>query len=189
MGHVAVLASAGGDGVARFGQHKPDMVLTDLKMEGADGIVVLDKVREEDPDAVVMIMTGFGSVKTAVDAMKKGAFDFVEKPFSPDVLRAKITAGLQLREERRRVERVEALADVHAEDAAERYSLQREQQGEKRKVKGILGKAKSMEPVFKAIEKVAASSTTVYIHGESGTGKELVARAIHDLSARKDGPF
>jgi two-component system response regulator HydG len=189
MGHVAVLASQGADGVARFAQHMPDMVLSDLKMEGTDGIAVLDAIREKDPDAVVMIMTGFGSVKTAVDAMKKGAFDFVEKPFSPDVLRAKITAGLQLRDERRRVERVEALADVHAESVAEKYSEQREQQGERRKVKGILGKAKSMEPVFRAIEEVAASSTTVYIHGESGTGKELVARAIHDLSARKDGPF
>src|SRR5688572_17921190 len=148
MGHVAVLASSGADGVARFSQHKPDMVLSDLKMEGTDGIAVLDKVREEDPDAVVMIMTGFGSVKTAVDAMKKGAFDFVEKPFSPDVLRAKVTAGLQLRDERRRVERVEALATVRADDAAERYSQQAQTQTERRKVKGILGKAKAMEPVF-----------------------------------------
>ena len=189
MGHVAVLASTGSDGVDRFRQHKTDMVLSDLKMEGTDGIGVLDQVRAEDADAVVMIMTGFGSVKTAVDAMKKGAFDFVEKPFSPDVLRAKLTAGLQLRDERRRVERVEALATVREGDAAERYSQTREQGEPRRKVKGILGKAKAMEPVFRSIEKVAASSTTVYIHGESGTGKELVARAIHDLSGRKDGPF
>jgi two-component system response regulator HydG len=189
MGHVAVLASNATEGVQRFVQHKPDMVLSDLKMEGADGIGLLDDVRKEDADAVVMIMTGFGSVKTAVDAMKKGAFDFVEKPFSPDVLRAKLVAGLQLRDERRRVERVEALATVREGDAAERYSQTRERGEPRRKVKGILGTAKAMEPVFRAVERVAASSTTVYIHGESGTGKELVARAIHDLSARKDGPF
>src|SRR5687767_13643517 len=98
MGHTAVLASSGADGLARFAANKPDMILTDLKMEGQDGLAVLEKIREEDRDAVVMIMTGFGSVKTAVEAMKKGAFDFVEKPFSPDVLRAKIMAGLQVRD-------------------------------------------------------------------------------------------
>ena len=189
LGHVAVLASSGIDGLARFRQHHPDMVLSDLKMEGTDGIGVLDEVRAQDADAVVMLMTGFGSVKTAVDAMKKGAFDFIEKPFSPDVLRAKIAAGLQLRDERRRVERVEALATVREGDAAERYSQTRQPGEPRRKVKFILGKAKAMEPVFRAIDKVAATTTTVYIHGESGTGKELVARAIHDLSARKDGPF
>src|ERR1041385_1483957 len=124
MGHTAVLASAGKDGIEKFVGvvGRPDMVLTDLKMEGTDGIAVLDKIREDDKDAVVMIMTGFGSVKTAVDAMKKGAFDFVEKPFSPDVLRAKIMAGLALREERRRMDRVEQLANVREDDAAARYT-------------------------------------------------------------------
>src|SRR3954471_24142761 len=145
MGHTAVLASTGTDGVARFKDARPDMVLSDLKMEGTDGIAVLDKIRDEDKNAVVMIMTGFGSVKTAVDAMKKGAFDFVEKPFSPDVLRAKITAGLALRDERRRVDKVEQLAGVLERDSAERYSDVRaggaSSTSTRGKVKGILGKS------------------------------------------------
>src|SRR3954467_4720098 len=145
MGHVAVLAASGGDGVARFKQAPADMVLSDLKMEGTDGIAVLDKIRDEDPSAVVMIMTGFGSVKTAVDAMKRGAFDFVEKPFSPDVLRAKITSGLQLRDERRRVDKVEQLATVRERHSPERYSDVRAggaaSTSTRGKVKGILGKS------------------------------------------------
>ncbi len=193
MGHEALLANNAEEGLRRFAERKPDMVVTDLKMEGGTdeapaGLHVLERVRDDDKDAVVMIMTGFGSVKVAVEAMKKGAFDFIEKPFSPDVLRAKVTAGLNLRDERRRMEKVEALSDVNAVDVARRFT-EVDEASQKRRVKGLIGKSEAMNAVMRTIEKVARADATVYIHGESGTGKELVARAIHDLSARKDGPF
>jgi two-component system response regulator HydG len=187
MGHKPTVATSGAEGIAAFKKDPADMVVTDLKMEGKDGLDVLRGVTGDDPDAVVMIMTGYGTVKTAVDAMKEGAFDFIEKPFSPDVLRAKVTAGLHLREERRKMEKVRALGEAHASDAAQRFTETDE--GGSRKVRGIIGKAAPMQAVFKTIEKVARTDTTVYIHGESGTGKELVSRAIHELSPRKDKPF
>jgi len=187
MGHNVEAHPSGDAGIAAFTSKPVDMVVTDLKMEGQDGLAVLAAVLDKDPDAVVVIMTGYGSVKTAVDAMQLGAFDFIEKPFAPDVLRAKVTTGLKLRDERRRIERTAALSEARDEDAARRFE-DTDNQGTRR-VKGIIGTSSNMQAVFKTIEKVARTNTTVYIHGESGTGKELVARAIHELSSRKDEPF
>ena len=187
MGHDASVAPSGKDGISAFKREPPDMVVTDLKMEGKDGLDVLREVREVDPDAVVMIMTGYGTVKNAVDAMKDGAFDFIEKPFKPDVLRAKVTAGVKLREERRAMEKVRALSEAHRSDNARPFTEQGDDGNER--IKGIIGKSQAMEKVFKVIEKVARTDTTVYIHGESGTGKELVARAVHAHSPRADQPF
>jgi two-component system response regulator HydG len=192
MGHQVTTATSGDDGVARFVRAPADLVLTDLKMDRGDGLGVLSRVREADKDAVVVIMTGYGTVKDAVDAMKSGAFDFIEKPFTPDVLRAKVTAGLALRDERRRLERALGLASVVADDAAARFTeLVPAAPGRpaQKRVKGIIGESAAMQVIYRAVEKVAATEATVFVHGESGTGKELVARAIHDLSARREQPF
>jgi two-component system, NtrC family, response regulator HydG len=120
MGHEADAQKGGAEGVLAFKKQPHDMVFTDLKMEGTDGIALLDQVRQIDEDAIVVIMTGYGTVSAAVEAMKKGAFDFIEKPFSPDLLRAKVTAGLRVRDERRSRERAEGLAStahcVHGTD-------------------------------------------------------------------------
>jgi len=192
MGHTCVVCKSGDEGITAFGKHPVDMVLTDLKMEGKDGLDVLREVRALDADAVVMLMTGYGSVATAVEAMKEGAFDFVEKPFSPDVLRAKVTAGLRLRDERRQMEKVAGLSDAREEDAARPYQAAKpvakgnDADGED---VGIIGSSDALLDVMKTIKKVARADTTVYIQGESGTGKELVARAIHNLSPRRDEPF
>ncbi len=201
MGHQTLLADKAKEGVALFEKHQPDMVLSDLKMEGDDGLALLRHIRDVDRDAIVMIMTGFGTVDTAVEAMKCGAFDFIEKPFSPDVLRGKVGSGLAMRDERRKVERALGLADAASADAAERFTELSQHSPSAattsstlksvpvRRVKGLIGKSAAIQAVFKAIEKVAATEATIFVRGESGTGKELVARAIHELSSRRDQPF
>jgi len=125
-----------------------------------------------------MIATAFGTVETAVEAMRLGAFDFLQKPFSPEVVRLKIERALELRRERLGRERAEADAAALRADAAARYSF-----GE------IVGETPAMRSVFQTIQRVAPTDASVYIHGESGTGKELVARAIHERSKRAAGPF
>jgi two-component system response regulator HydG len=182
MGHEAVLASSGAAGLAHFGpgSGRPaiDFVITDLKMDGTGGLEVVKAVRERDPDCPVMIVTAFGTVETAVEAMRLGAFDFLQKPFAPEVVRLKVARALELREERRALERIQAENAALRADAAANYRFDE-----------IVGETPAMRAVFQAIEKVAPTDASVYIHGESGTGKELVARAIHARSKRAGGPF
>ncbi|MBN2357934.1 MAG: sigma-54-dependent Fis family transcriptional regulator, partial [Deltaproteobacteria bacterium] len=178
MGHQPHLAKSGGEGLGLFRRHKPDFVITDLKMEGQDGIEVLRQIRSDDPDAVVMIMTGYGTVEAAVEAMKLGAFDFVQKPFPPEVVRLKIEGALSLRRARGEREKMAQAAETFSRDLAAPFASS-----------GIVGTSTAMQDVMRVVEKVAKTDTTVYIHGESGTGKELVARAIHDQSLRRDKPF
>src|SRR5450631_4392049 len=180
MGHEAVLAASGEEGLKQFaaGRNSVDFVITDLKMEGKGGLEVLKAVAERDPDCPVMIATAFGSVETAVEAMRTGAYDFIQKPFAPEVVRLKVARALELRAERRARERAEAESAALRDDVAREYRFAE-----------IVGETSAMRALFQTIEKVAPTDASVYIHGESGTGKELVARAVHARSKRADGPF
>jgi two-component system response regulator HydG len=176
MGHVAIAAASGKEGVERFRTERADFVITDLKMEGLGGVEVLRAVRELDPDCPAMIITAFGTVETAVEAMKLGAFDFLIKPFAPEVVRLKVERALELRAARRAKGRLEA----------ENAYLRGE---ESRNFGELIGSTEAMRRVFAIVERVAPTDTSVAIYGESGTGKELVARAIHTRSRRSAGPF
>jgi two-component system response regulator HydG len=178
MGHEATLAASGAEGLAIMRKQGADFVITDLKMEGVGGLDVVAGVKEIDPSCPVMIVTAFGTVETAVEAMRTGAMDFLQKPFAPEVLRLKVERALDLRRERMARQRAEAEVDVLRADAAAPYGFA-----------DMVGQSSGMRAVFQTIEKVAPADISVHIHGESGTGKELVARAIHSRSKRASGPF
>ncbi len=176
MGHEALTAASGPDGIEIFDELEIDFVITDLKMEGMDGVEVLRRIQDKDPAVPVMIITAYGTVETAVEAMKIGAFDFVTKPFAPEVVRLKVSRALELVAARRAQERLTEENAYLRREAAFRC-------GE------LVGGSPGMRDVYRAIEKVAVTDATVLIMGESGTGKELVARAIHEKSKRASGPF
>jgi two-component system response regulator HydG len=157
-----------------------DLVMTDLKMDGLDGIGVLKAVKEKWPETVVVIMTGFGTIETAVDAIKLGAFDFfTTERFSPDVVRVKVERALEWRRLGQENVRLQATAEL----------LTRGRDGGLPGFEGMIGQSAAMKELFSKVERVAKSDTNVHVEGESGTGKELVAQAIHNLSKRASGPM
>ena len=170
-GYAVKTADSGGSGLKALAAGGVDLVLTDLKMPDMNGIEVLVKIKENWPDVEVIIMTGYGTVKTAVKAMKMGVFDYIEKPFSP----ADLVTLVRKAFERRKLPSADA---VLREAVPSHYELS-----------NIVGVSQEMQKVFQLIAKVATTGSTVLITGESGTGKELVARAIHFNSPRKDQPF
>jgi len=148
-----------------------DLVITDMKMPGMDGMELLDEAKNIDPELPVIIMTAYGTIEMAVEAMKKKAYDYITKPFRNEELKLTIKKALELyrlKKENRLL--TEALSDRY------RYG-------------NIVGKSKPMLKVYDMIEKVAQSRASVMITGPSGTGKELIARAIHYNSPRKNRPF
>jgi len=148
-----------------------DALITDLKMEPIDGLQLLQRAKELDKDMVVIMITAFGSVETAVEAMKIGAYDYIIKPFQIEELRMTVKRAL-----------------THRGLLKENLGLKRELAGIYRFDK-IIGTSEAMQKIFRKMEKVADTDSTVLIYGESGTGKELVARALHYNSSRRDKPF
>jgi two-component system response regulator HydG len=183
MGHRAIAAPGGQQGIDAYRSEDEDidLVITDLKMEPVDGMQVLRTVTEINPDAIVVIITAHGTVKTAVEAMHAGAFDFIEKPFPVDLLKSKVKKALAVLEERKKVTRLERENEYLRDELGTN-----EKSGG---VESIIGSAPSMERVFRLLRKVAPTDSTVHIYGESGTGKELFASALHKLSSRASGPF
>jgi len=148
-----------------------DVVVTDLRMPGMDGIELLERIKAQRPDAEVIVITAYGTVQTAVRAMKLGAYEYLTKPFDNEEL-------LLL------LERIRKVREVMAENLRLRRRLE-----EKYRLEDMVGKSHSMQEVFRLIRTVAPSDSTVLLQGETGTGKELAAYAIHELSHRRNGPF
>ncbi len=170
-GYSAMLAASGEEALNLGREREFDVVLTDLRMMGIDGLRVVREFKKLRPETALIVMTGFASMETVVDAVSAGAYDYISKPFRLDQMRLKIRQAMEqsrlLRENRDLRLRVQ---DQHLQEV-------------------IVGSSPAMVEVFKTIAKVAATDATVLVQGESGTGKELVARSIHRLGKRKDRPF
>src|SRR5512136_429472 len=172
-GHEVFPFSSGGPALAGLTTHAPELVITDLYFDKtrAHGLEVVQKARALSPPAVVIVITGFGTIETAVEAMKNGAFDYLEKPFKVDELRLCVQRALSYNA------------------AVTETVYLRKQLKKKYEFSQIIGSAPKMQEVFKMIERVANTDSTILVLGESGTGKELVARALHYNSRRQFAPF
>jgi len=169
--HEPVWAKDGREAIQQLRDNRFDLVVTDLKLPYKDGLAVLEAAKEFSPRTPVILMTAYGTIETAVKAVKEGAYDFLTKPFDPDHLLLLIDKALE--KQRLVTENV----------------ILREEMAKHLKVPKIIGKSPAMAKSLESLQKVAAGNTTVLLMGESGTGKELFARAIHYISPRKDGPF
>src|SRR5450432_2181478 len=170
-GYAVEAAADGFKALGKAADFSPDLVLTDLKMPGMDGIQLLGKLHEQDPELPVVVMTAFGQVETAVGAMRSGARDYLSKPVNVGELSLVLSRELEQR-------RLRQEAGMLRARLAEKYSFD-----------NIIGSAAPMQAVFKTVAQISGSRASVLITGESGTGKELIAAAIHQRSPRAKGPF
>ena len=170
-GYEVHTASDGEDGLARALEIQPDMILCDVRMPRLTGLEFLEKYRESNGTAMVIVMTAYGGMEMAIQAMKKGAYDYIQKPFSPDQLVLTLKKAEERETLRREVTRL------------------REEVSIDRRYREIVVKSPAMTKALEVAAKVAKHPSPVLITGESGTGKELVARLIHDESDRARGPF
>jgi len=170
-GHTVDKAASGEESLEKFEKTHYDIILLDIKMEGMSGLDVLKKVRELDPDVSVVMITAYGSIPSAIEAMKSGAYEYLLKPFDPDELMVLIEKIRKHQTERRETQ------------------FLREQYKERTRFENMIGQSRALQGVFDLIESVAPTDSTVLIKGETGTGKGLAARAIHTKSPRCQGPF
>ena len=170
-GYAVVTAADGDEGLRKAIEERPDIILTDVRMPGIDGLEFVDRYREAGGEAHVIVMTAYGNPEVAVEAIRRGAYDYLDKPFSPDVLLLRVKITEENRKKGREIVR-----------------LRKEVRAEKRHFE-IVVNSKGMERAVQLAERVARHPSTVLITGESGTGKELVARLVHSASSRSGGPF
>jgi len=170
-GYEVATAESASEALTRMAESRWDLALVDIKMHGTDGIELQRRLREIDSELLVIIMTGYASVETAVAALKNGAYDYVTKPLDPDEIAHLVN---------------NALSHKHTQQENERL---KETMAEAARPGELVGNSSAMRKVFEAIETVAPTDATVLITGGSGTGKELVARAIHAASTRRFHPL
>jgi len=170
-GHDIEKAASGEEALQMLQKNRFDVLLVDIKMEGMSGLELLQIVKERDPDVEVVMITAFGSISSSIEAMKKGAFDYLLKPFDPNelgVLVEKIVA-----------KKARAMENLYL----------REQHKEITRFESMIGQSKAIRQIFELIQDIAPMESTVLITGETGTGKGLAAKAIHTHSPRSQGPF
>ncbi|MGD8649362.1 MAG: sigma-54 dependent transcriptional regulator [Desulfobacterales bacterium] len=170
-GHTVDTASSGEEALEKLKEARFDIMLVDIKMEGISGLDVLQHVKENDPDVAIVMITAYGSIPTAIEAMKNGAYDYMLKPFDPNELGVLIDKIIK-----------------HQDQEREMLFL-REEHKERSRFESMIGQSKPMQEVFDLICDVAPMESTVLITGETGTGKGLAAKAIHTNSPRCNGPF
>lgn len=170
-GYDVLLASNGEEALKLYSENDPDLVITDIKMPEMDGIDLLKEIKRRDIEKLVIVITAFGSIDTAIEAMKLGAYDYITKPFNRDELKIVVKKAFELHKLRSRARILES-------DLVERFSFE-----------NIIGGSAPMGEVFEIIKRVAPTDATVLIKGESGTGKELIAKAIHYNSPRSKEAF
>jgi len=170
-GHTVDKAASGEEALEKCEKTRYDILLLDIKMEGMSGLDVLKKVKENDPDVSVVMITAYGSIPSAIEAMKNGAHEYMLKPFDPDEL----------------IVLIEKIRKHQAETRETQFL--REQYKERTRFENMIGQSRSLQAVFDLIERIAPTDSTVLLKGETGTGKGLAARAIHTKSPRGQGPF
>ncbi|MBF0450053.1 MAG: sigma-54-dependent Fis family transcriptional regulator [Candidatus Magnetomorum sp.] len=170
-GYNTITASNGVEALEKIKAHDIDLVLTDIKMPGMDGMALMSHIKAHNPDIPIIIMTAHGTVERGEEAVKKGAHSYIFKPFQNEQLILSVKIALNMYQVIRQNKRLQ-------NELQSRYHFG-----------NLIGKSKNMQEIFKTIQKVAPTNASILIEGESGTGKELVAKSIHFNSSRRDAPF